>query len=104
MLRILHYNEFGCFWFLQVALLYEDVRPEEGIGVGRKVLDKVHQTYTGELGGKDFAYDGEKSLFTIGQLPLNKHEFNVVLEDVTSNRSSFVCIFLSIVCLFLFSC
>ena len=99
-LRILQYNEFGCFWFLQVALLYEDVRPVEGIGVGRKVLDKVHQTYTGELGGKDFAYDGEKSLFTIGQLPLNKHEFNVVLEDVTSNRSSFVCIFLSIVCFF----
>ncbi|CAN0923207.1 Protein argonaute 4 [Linum grandiflorum] len=81
-------NMDGDFYHYSVALLYEDGRPVEGKGVGRKVLDKVHQTYIGELGGKDFAYDGEKSLFTIGPLPLNKHEFNVVLEDVTSNRNN----------------
>ncbi|XVF09385.1 hypothetical protein REPUB_Repub07fG0088300 [Reevesia pubescens] len=41
-----------------------------------------------ELDGKNFAYDGEKSLFTIGTLPSNKLEFTFVLEDVTSNRNN----------------
>ncbi|CAI0452238.1 unnamed protein product [Linum tenue] len=72
---------------VNVALLYEDGRPVEAKGVGRKVLDKVQQTYSSELSGKEFAYDGEKSLFTIGQLPLNKHEFTVVLEEVTSSNA-----------------
>ncbi|KAI7746839.1 hypothetical protein M8C21_017588 [Ambrosia artemisiifolia] len=39
-----------------------DGRPVDGKGVGRKVLDRVHET--------------------------NKHEFTVVLEDVTSNRNN----------------
>ncbi|KAL6196028.1 hypothetical protein ACLB2K_031645 [Fragaria x ananassa] len=38
--------------------------------------------------GKDFAYDGEKSLFTVGSLPRNKLEFSVVLEDTPSNRNN----------------
>lgn len=46
----------------------------------------MHETYHSELGGKDFAYDGEKSLFTVGSLPRNKLEFAVVLEDMPSNR------------------
>lgn len=50
------------------------------------MLDRVHETYDSELAGKEFAYDGEKSLFTIGALPRNKHEFTVVLDNVTSNR------------------
>ncbi|CAI0452237.1 unnamed protein product [Linum tenue] len=79
-------NMEGQFYHYSVALLYEDGRPVEAKGVGRKVLDKVQQTYSSELSGKEFAYDGEKSLFTIGQLPLNKHEFTVVLEEVTSSR------------------
>lgn len=70
----------------QVSFSYEDGRPVEGKGVGRKIMDKVQETYESELNGKDFAYDGEKSLFTIGSLPRNKLEFEVVLEDVTSNR------------------
>ncbi|KAH7859832.1 hypothetical protein Vadar_005992 [Vaccinium darrowii] len=57
----------------------------DGKGVGRKVIDTVHETYDTELAGKDFAYDGEKSLFTLGPLPRNKLEFRVVLEDVMSN-------------------
>ncbi|CAN4108534.1 unnamed protein product [Withania somnifera] len=40
------------------------------------------------LAGKDFAYDGEKSLFTIGALPANKLEFDVVLEDSSSSRTT----------------
>jgi len=70
----------------QVAFTYEDGRPVEGKGVGRKIIDRVQETYHSDLNGKDFAYDGEKSLFTVGSLPQNKLEFEVVLEDVTSNR------------------
>ncbi|CAI0452229.1 unnamed protein product [Linum tenue] len=92
-------NMEGQFYHYSVALLYEDGRPVEAKGVGRKVLDKVQQTYSSELSGKEFAYDGEKSLFTIGQLPLNKHEFTVVLEEVTSSRG-LVCllILITLVC------
>jgi len=69
----------------QVALNYEDGNPVEAKGIGRKILDKVQQTYALELAGKDFAYDGEKSLFTIGTLPHNKLVFTVVLEDPSSS-------------------
>ena len=76
--------------FIQVSVFYEDGRPVDGKGVGRKLMDKVHETYNSELGGKHFAYDGEKSLFTVGALPRNKLEFTVVLEEVSSNRSVLV--------------
>lgn len=78
----------GHFFHYSVNLMYEDGRPVDGKGVGRKVLDRVHETYDTELAGKDFAYDGEKSLFTVGALPHNKLEFTVVLEDVTSARTN----------------
>ncbi|CAL0307497.1 unnamed protein product [Lupinus luteus] len=81
-------NNDGHFFQYSVSLAYEDGRPVEGKGVGRKVLDKVHETYASELNGKDFAYDGEKTLFTVGSLARNKLEFQVVLEDVTSNRNN----------------
>lgn len=58
----------------------------EAKGVGRKVIDKLKQTYDAELGGKDFAYDGEHSLFTIGALPLVNNIFTVVLDDMSSNK------------------
>ena len=70
----------------QVALFYDDGRPVEQKGVGRKVLDKVHETYHSDLDGKQFAYDGEKTLFTFGALPSNKMDFSVVLEEVSSAR------------------
>ncbi|PPD67966.1 hypothetical protein GOBAR_DD35158 [Gossypium barbadense] len=78
----------GHFFHYCVSLYYEDGRPVDGKGVGRKVIERVQETYGNELAGKDFAYDGEKSLFTVGALPNNKHEFTVVLEDVTSNRNN----------------
>ncbi|GMI81835.1 OVEREXPRESSOR OF CATIONIC PEROXIDASE 11, ARGONAUTE 4 [Hibiscus trionum] len=78
----------GHFFHYSVSLFYEDGRPVEAKGVGRRVIDKVQETYASELAGKNFAYDGEKSLFTIGSLPNNKHEFTVVLEDVTSNSNN----------------
>ncbi|KAK6164049.1 hypothetical protein DH2020_000913 [Rehmannia glutinosa] len=81
-------NVDGYFFHYSVALFYEDGRPVDGKGVGRKVLDRVQETYDTELAGKEFAYDGEKSLFTVGALPRNKLEFTVVLEDVTSSRNT----------------
>jgi eukaryotic translation initiation factor 2C len=60
----------------------------DGKGIGRKVLDKLQQTYASELANKDFAYDGEKSLFTIGALPQVNNEFTVVLEDFNTGKSS----------------
>ncbi|XP_051134343.1 protein argonaute 4-like [Andrographis paniculata] len=77
-------NVDGHFFHYSVALFYEDGRPVDTKGVGRKVMERVHKTYDTELAGKDFAYDGEKSLFTVGALPRNKLEFTVVLEDVTT--------------------
>ncbi|XP_027329366.1 protein argonaute 4-like [Abrus precatorius] len=84
-------NNDGHFYQYSVAVSYEDGRPVEGKGVGRKVIDRVQETYDSELNGKDFAYDGEKTLFTIGSLARNKLEFTVVLEDVTSNRNNGNC-------------
>ncbi|KAI4305845.1 hypothetical protein L6164_029185 [Bauhinia variegata] len=81
----------GHFFHYSVALSYEDGRPVEGKGVGRKVIDRVRETYGDELNGKTFAYDGEKSLFTIGPLPRNKLEFTVLLEEMTSNRNNGNC-------------
>ncbi|XP_071686025.1 protein argonaute 4-like isoform X2 [Rutidosis leptorrhynchoides] len=81
-------NVDGHFFHYSVALFYEDGRPTDGKGIGRKVLDKVHETYRSELDGKEFAYDGEKSLFTVGALPRNKLEFTIVLDNVTSNRNN----------------
>ena len=62
--------------------------PLDDKGVGRKVIGRGQETCDIELAEKDFAYDGEKSLFTIGTPPNNKHEFIVVFEDVTSNRNN----------------
>ncbi|KAI8538142.1 hypothetical protein RHMOL_Rhmol09G0079800 [Rhododendron molle] len=39
-----------------------------------------------DVAAMDFAYDGEKSLFTLDPLPRNKLEFTIVLEDVVSSR------------------
>ncbi|PNY06711.1 protein argonaute 4-like [Trifolium pratense] len=74
-----------------LALFYEDGRPIEGKGAGRKILDRVQESYNSELNGKDIVYDGEKTLFTIGSLVQNKLEFKVVLEDVASNRNNGNC-------------
>ncbi|KAL2230587.1 UNVERIFIED_CONTAM: Protein argonaute 4A [Sesamum indicum] len=76
----------GHFYHYSVSIKYEDDSPADAKGIGRKVLDKVHDTYASELAGKRFAYDGEKSLFTVGPLPQNKLEFTVVLEEISSNR------------------
>ncbi|KGN47971.1 protein argonaute 16 isoform X1 [Cucumis sativus] len=68
------------FYQYAVSICYEDGRPVEGKDIGRKLMDKLYQTYSTELANKRFAYDGEKCLYTIGPLPQKKLEFSVVLE------------------------
>ncbi|KAM5551204.1 protein argonaute 4A-like [Rosa sericea] len=75
------------FYHYSIAMQYDDGTEVDGKGIGRKVLDKVKDTYSVELENKDFAYDGEKSLFTVGQLPHKKLDFTVVLDDISSSRS-----------------
>ncbi|KAK1389079.1 Exonuclease/helicase-like [Heracleum sosnowskyi] len=76
------------FYQYSVSLSYEDKKPVENKGMGRKIIDKLYQTYSSELGGKRFAYDGEKALYTVGPLPRNKQEFTVVLEESMAKRGS----------------
>lgn len=67
-------------------------------------MDKVYETYRNEMSGKHFAYDGDKSLFTIGSLPSKKLQFMVVLEDASSNRYKFYIFYrlkILIMCFFL---
>jgi eukaryotic translation initiation factor 2C len=77
-------------WYLlliaQVNLKYEDDTPVDRKGAGRSVIEKLKQTYATELANKDFAYDGEKSLFTIGALPQINNEFTVVVEDISTGK------------------
>ncbi|KAF8410786.1 hypothetical protein HHK36_003323 [Tetracentron sinense] len=77
----------GIFFQYSVSITSEDKRVVEGKGIGRKILDKLHQTYGSELAGKRFAYDGEKSLYTLGPLPHNNLEFTVVLEESFAKRN-----------------
>ncbi|XP_021802912.1 protein argonaute 4A-like, partial [Prunus avium] len=76
----------GYFFHYSIDMLYEDGTPVGEKGIGRKVLDKVKETYGSELGHKEFAYDGEKSLFTVGSLPHNRLDFVIVLDDISSIR------------------
>ncbi|KAJ4768954.1 Argonaute family protein [Rhynchospora pubera] len=71
------------FYHYSVAIKYEDDKAVENKGIGRKVIEKLVQMYSSELDGKDFAYDGEKSLFTVGPLRQNIFEFQVLLEETS---------------------
>jgi hypothetical protein len=58
--------------------------------LNRKILSNLFDTYGKEfLNGKRFAYDGEKSLFTVCPLTFNSHKFSVHLDD-DPNRGRFV--------------
>ncbi|KAG2712099.1 hypothetical protein I3843_04G101300 [Carya illinoinensis] len=74
------------FYQYSVSITSEDNRAVEGKGIGRKLIGRLYQTYSSELAGKRFAYDGEKSLYTVGPLPQNKFEFQVVLEESIAKR------------------
>ncbi|CAL5394005.1 unnamed protein product [Camellia sinensis] len=76
------------FYQYSVSISSEDKRVVENKGMGRKIIDKLYQTYSSELAGKKFAYDGEKTLYTVGPLPQNISEFTVVLEESFAKRGS----------------
>ncbi|XP_012571791.1 protein argonaute 16-like [Cicer arietinum] len=69
------------FFQYSVTITSEDKRAVESKGIGRKLIDRLHQTYSSELGGKSFAYDGARTLYTVGPLPHNKFEFKLLLEQ-----------------------
>lgn len=74
------------FFHYSVSITSDDKKAVEVKGLSRKVMDKLYQTYSSELQGKQFAYDGEKSLFTVGPLKENNFEFSVVLEEAITKR------------------
>ncbi|XP_059664101.1 protein argonaute 16-like [Cornus florida] len=76
------------FYQYSVSISYEDGKVVENKGIGRKIIDKLYQTYNSELAGKRGAYDGENTLYTVGPLPQNNFEFTVVVEDSFANRGS----------------
>jgi eukaryotic translation initiation factor 2C len=50
--------------------------------VSRDIFKKMRETFgEAECGGKNGAYDGEKSFFTSGSLNFNTKEFPVFLDD-----------------------
>ncbi|XP_073311824.1 protein argonaute 16 [Primulina huaijiensis] len=69
------------FYQYNVSISSEDNGVVESKGIGRKITEKLYQTYSSEFAGKTFAYDGEKCLYTVGPLPQNKLEFTVILEE-----------------------
>ncbi|KAF5948492.1 hypothetical protein HYC85_014449 [Camellia sinensis] len=71
------------FYQYTVSICSEDNRAVES-----KVVDKLYKTYSSKLAGKGFAYDGEKSLYTVGPLPQNNFEFTVVLGESFAKRGS----------------
>ena len=67
-------------FYLQVSITSEDKRAVESKGIGRKLIDRLYQTYSSELGSTKVVYDGEKTLYIVGSLSQNKFQFTVVLE------------------------
>ncbi|CAD6231961.1 unnamed protein product [Miscanthus lutarioriparius] len=73
------------FYHYNVNLKYEDDKPVQSKGVGRTVIDKLQDIY---LANVNFAYDGEKNLFTMCALQNVKDEFIVVVEDGSSAKTT----------------
>ncbi|XP_058725902.1 protein argonaute 4A-like [Vicia villosa] len=75
----------GYLYHYNIILRYQDGQPVEGKRVGRKVMDKLRKTYD-VLRSQNFAYDGEKNLFTLDSLHHTRQDFIVVLDEVSSIR------------------
>ncbi|XP_073118508.1 protein argonaute 16 isoform X2 [Henckelia pumila] len=69
------------FYQYSVSISSEDNGVVDNKGIGRKIAEKLYQTYSSEFAGKTFAYDGEKCLYTVGPLPQNTLELTVILEE-----------------------
>ena len=49
-------------------------------------MNQLYDTYASELADKVFAYDGQNGLFTVGSLPFNNKDFDVVVGDASSGK------------------
>ncbi|XP_009769203.1 protein argonaute 16 [Nicotiana sylvestris] len=76
------------FYQYSVSITCDEKRDVNIKRIGRKIIDKIHETYSSEFAGKKFVYDGEKSLYTVGPLPRNKVEFTVVVEESSAKHAS----------------
>uniref|UniRef100_A0A1J3JUX0 Protein argonaute 6 n=5 Tax=Noccaea caerulescens TaxID=107243 RepID=A0A1J3JUX0_NOCCA len=74
------------FYQYTVSITTEDGENVEGKGIGRKLIDQLYKTYSSDLEGKRLAYDGDKTLYTVGPLPQNDFDFQVILEGSFSKR------------------
>ncbi|XP_023640947.1 protein argonaute 6 isoform X2 [Capsella rubella] len=79
------------FYQYTVSITTENGDDVNGKGIRRKLMDQLFKTYSSDLDGKRLAYDGEKSLYTVGPLPQNEFDFQVILEGSFSKRSSGTC-------------
>ncbi|KAF3783946.1 argonaute 4B protein, partial [Nymphaea thermarum] len=71
---------------VELSIVSDDSRPVVNKSLGRKIVDNVQQLYGSELSSKKFAYDGEKGLYTYGELPKNTMNFTVLLEESNYRR------------------
>ncbi|XP_057985188.1 protein argonaute 16-like [Hevea brasiliensis] len=71
------------FYQYSVSITAEDNRV---VDEKRKIIDRLCQTYSCELAGKSFAYDGEKTLYSLVRLPQSWMEFTVVPKESIAKR------------------
>ncbi|KAL2454601.1 Protein argonaute 9 [Abeliophyllum distichum] len=75
------------FYHYSVSITYEDGTIVDPRNVGRRIMKNLQEEFITELNGKEFAYDGDKSLYTVCEpLPRAKLEFHVVLLNPISIR------------------
>ncbi|XP_057984528.1 protein argonaute 16-like [Hevea brasiliensis] len=71
------------FYQYSVSITAEDNRVGDE---KQKIIDRLCQTYSCELAGKSFAYDGEKTLYSLVRLPQSWMEFTVVPKESIAKR------------------
>lgn len=74
------------FYQYTVSITTENGDAVDGTGISRKLMDQLFKTYSSDLDGKRLAYDGEKTLYTVGPLPQNEFDFLVIVEGSFSKR------------------
>ncbi|KAL2511725.1 Protein argonaute 4 [Abeliophyllum distichum] len=75
------------FYHYSVSITYEDGTIVDPRNVGRRIMKNLQEEFITELNGKEFAYDGDKNLYTVCEpLPRAKLEFRVVLLNPMSIR------------------
>ncbi|TVU22667.1 hypothetical protein EJB05_32382, partial [Eragrostis curvula] len=76
------------FYHYHVNLTYEDDQPVDQKAIRRKAMDTLQKAYAYDLANMNFAYDGEKSMFTVGALQNGRDVFFVVVENASSSKAA----------------